>query len=99
MLKLRENKTIGKYFDTDCRVYSGVKDAYGNTCYLVVNNLLNEFRIVGKNPYYSADRKRLPKFVIVPKYLSVIDLKRSTARALEIAFPDYIHPMWTIWDD
>lgn len=99
MLKLKENKTVGKYFDTDCRVYSGIKDIYGNPCYVVVNYMLEEFRIVGKNPYYSMDRKRLPKHVIVPKYLPVIDLKRSTARELEAEFPDYIHNMWQIWDD
>lgn len=99
MLKLKENKTISKHFNSDCHVYSGIKDAYGNPCYTVVNYLLEEFRIVGKNPDYATDRKRLPKHVIVPKYLDVIDLKRSTARELEAMFLDYIHPMWTIWDD
>lgn len=99
MLNLKENKTVGKHFDTDCRVYSGIKDAYGNPCYVVVNYMLEEFRIVGKNPYYATDRKRLPKYVCVPKYLPVIDLKRSTARELEAKFPDYIHNMWQIWDD
>ena len=99
MLKLKENKTVGKHFDTDCWVYSGIKDAYGNPCYVVVNYMLEEFRIVGKNPYYTTDRKKLPKYVCVPKYLPVIDLKRSTARELEAKFPDYIHNMWQIWDD
>ena len=99
MLKLKENKTVGKHFDPDCYVYSGIKDAYGNPCYVVINYMLEEFRIVGKNPYYSTDRKRLPKHVIVPKYLPVIDLKRSVARELEAMFPDYVHNMWTIWDD
>ena len=99
MLKLKENKAVGKYFDSDCYVYSGIKDAYGNPCYVVVNYMLEEFRIVGKNPYYSTDRKRLPKHVVVPKYLPVIDLKRSVARELEAMFPDYVHNMWTIWDD
>lgn len=99
MLKLKENKTVGKYFDSDCHVYSGIKDAFGNPCYVVVNYMLEEFRIVGKNPYYSADRKRLPKYVIVSKYLPVIDLKRSVARELEAMFLDYVHNMWTIWDD
>ena len=37
MIKLKENKTVGKHFDTDCWVYSGIKDAYGNPCYVVVN--------------------------------------------------------------
>ena len=99
MFKLKENKTVAKHFDSDCYVYSGIKDAYGNPCYVVVNYMLEEFRIVGKNPYYSTDRKRLPKHVVVPKYLPVIDLKRSVARELEAMFPDYVHNMWTIWDD
>lgn len=99
MLNLKENKTVGKYFDSDCWVYSGIKDAYGNHCYVVVNYMLEEFRIVGKNPCYTTDRKKLPKYVGVPKYLPVIDLKRSTARELEAMFPDYIHNMWQIWDD
>ena len=99
MLKLKENKTIGKHFNSDCHIYSGIKDAFGNCCYVVVNYMLEEFRIVGKNPCYSTDRKRLPKYVIVPKYLPVIDLKRSVARELEAMFPDYVHNMWTIWDD
>ena len=99
MLKLKENKTVGKHFDSDCYAYSGIKDVYGNSCYVIVNYMLEEFRIVGKNPYYSTDRKRLPKHVIVPKYLPVIDLKRSVARELEAMFPDYIHNMWQIWDD
>jgi len=99
MLKLKENKTVGKHFDTDCWVYSGVKDAYGDPCYVVVNYMLEEFRIVGKNPYYAIDRKRLPKNVVIPKYLPVIDLKRSTARELEAMFPEYVHNMWQIWDD
>lgn len=99
MLKLKENKTVGKHFDSDCYVYSDIKDAFGNPCYVVVNYMLEEFRIVGKNPYYSTDRKRLPKHVIVPKYLPVIDIKRSVARELEAMFPDYVHNMWTIWDD
>lgn len=99
MFKLKENKTVGKYFDSDCYAYSGIKDAYGNPCYVIVNYMLEEFRIVEKNPYYSTDRKKLPKHVIVPKYLPVIDLKRSTARELEAMFPDYVHNMWTIWDD
>lgn len=99
MLKLKENKTVGKHFDSDCYVYSGIKDAFGNPCYIVVNYMLEEFRIVGKNPYYSTDRKKLPKHVIVPKYLPVTDLNRSVARELEATFPDYIHNMWTIWND
>lgn len=99
MLKLKENKTVGKHFSSDCWVYSGIKDAYGNPCYVVVNYMLEAFKIVGKNPYYSTDRKRLPKHVVVPKYLSVIDLKRSVARELEAMFPDYVHNRWTIWDD
>lgn len=99
MLKLKENKTVGKYFDSDCYVYSGIKDAYGNPCYVVINYMLEEFRVVGKNPCYSRDRKRLPKHVIVPKYLPVTDLNRSVARELETMFPDYIHNMWAIWDD
>lgn len=99
MLKLKENKTVGKHFDSDCYAYSGIKDVYGNSCYVIVNYMLEEFRIVGKNPYYSTDRKKLPKHVIVPKYLPVIDLKRSVARELEAMFPDYVHNMWTIWDD
>lgn len=99
MLKLKENKTVGKHFDSDCYAYSGIKDVYGNSCYVIVNYMLEEFRIVGKNPYYSTDRKRLPKHVIVPKYLPVIDIKRSVARELEAMFPDYVHNMWTIWDD
>lgn len=99
MIKLKENKTVGKHFDSDCWVYSGIKDAYGNPCYVVVNYMLEEFRIVGKNPYYAIDRKRLPKNVVIPKCLPVIDLKRSTARELEAMFPDYIHNMWQIWDD
>ena len=99
MLKLKENKTVGKHFDTDCWVYSGIKDDYGNPCYVVVNYMLEEFRIVGKNPYYATDRKRLPKNVVIPKYLPVIDLKRSTARELEAMFPEYVHNMWQIWDD
>ena len=99
MLKLKENKTVGKHFNSDCYAYSGIKDVYGNSCYVIVNYMLEEFRIVGKNPYYSTDRKRLPKHVIVPKYLPVIDLKRSVARELEAMFPDYIHNMWQIWDD
>ena len=99
MLKLKENKTVGKHFDSDCYAYSGIKDVYGNSCYVIVNYMLEEFRIVGKNPYYSTDRKKLPKHVIVPKYLPVIDIKRSVARELEAMFPDYVHNMWTIWDD
>ena len=99
MLKLKENKTVVKHFDSDCYAYSGIKDAYGNPCYVIVNYMLEEFRIVGKNPYYSTDKKKLPKHVIVPKYLPVIDIKRSTARELEAMFPDYIHNMWQIWDD
>lgn len=99
MLKLKENKTVGKHFDSDCYAYSGIKDVYGNSCYVIVNYMLEEFRIVGKNPYYSTDRKKLPKHIIVPKYLPVIDLKRSVARELEAMFPDYVHNMWTIWDD
>ena len=99
MLKLKENKTVVKHFDSDCYAYSGIKDAYGDPCYVVVNYMLEEFRIVGKNPYYTTDRNRLPKHVIVPKYLPVIDIKRSTARELEAMFPDYIHNMWQIWDD
>ena len=99
MLKLKENKTVGKHFDSDCYAYSGIKDVYGNSCYVIVNYILEEFRIVGKNPYYSTDKKRLPKHVIVPKYLPVIDIKRSVARELEAMFPDYVHNMWTIWDD
>ena len=99
MLQLKKDKTVGKHFSSDCRVYSGIKDAFGNRCYVVVNYVLREFRVVGKNPYYSTNRKRLPKHVIVPKYLPVIDLKRSVARELEAMFPDYVHNMWTIWDD
>ena len=99
MLKLKENKTIGKHFSSDCHIYSGIKDAFGNRCYVVVNYVLREFRIVGKNPCYSADKKKLPKHVVVPKYLPVIDLKRSTARELEAMFLDYVRNMWTIWDD
>ena len=99
MLKLKENRTVGKHFDSDCYAYSGIKDVYGNSCYVIVNYILEEFRIVGKNPYYSTDKKRLPKHVIVPKYLPVIDIKRSVARELEAMFPDYVHNMWTIWDD
>ena len=90
MLQLKENKTVGKHFDSDCYAYSGIKDVYGNSCYVIVNYMLEEFRIVGKNPYYSTDRKKLPKHVIVPKYLPVIDLKRSVARELEAMFPDYV---------
>ena len=99
MLRLKENKTVSKHFSSDCRVYSGIKDAFGNRCYVVENYRLKEFRIVGKNPRYSTDRKKLPKYIVVPKYLPVTDLNRSVARELEAMFPDYIHNMWAIWDD
>lgn len=98
MLKLKENKTVGKDFP-DCWVYSGITDAFGNACYLVVNDLMGEFRVVGKNPDYTKQKKSLPNYVHVRKYLVVIDLKRSIARELEAKFPEYVHNMWQIWDD
>lgn len=97
-MKLKENKTIGKAFP-DCWVYSGIQDAFGNSCYVVVNDNLQEFRTIGKNPTYNIQKKNVPRYVRVRKYLDVIDLKRSVARELEKLFPDYIHTTWQIWDD
>lgn len=95
-MTLKENKTINKDF-TDCRVYSGIKDYYGNSCYLVINDDMEEYRIMAKNPDYTKRTKKLPKYVIVPKYLEVIDLHMETATELEKLFPNYKHTTWQIW--
>lgn len=100
-IKLRKNKTVSNYFDSDCTAYSGIKDVFGNICYLIVNDTLKEIRIKAKNKYYAIQKARYKKlgisYINVPRYLEVIDFTKETVDAIEKKYPNYKHPEWTIW--
>lgn len=101
MIKLKINKTVTKRFNSDCTAYGGIKDAFNNTCYLIVNDLLKEMRVVSVNKFYDVQKERYKKVglsdIKVPRYLEVIDLTEETINVIETLFPNYAHSEWSIW--
>ncbi len=88
------------YRNDDVVAYSGFRDAFGGKMYVVINTTLNELRLYGKNPYYQKERKRLDNMkcqhVIVPEYLSVIDVTAKIKKKIEDIFPGYVHSEWQV---
>ena len=84
------------------KVYSGLKDYFGNTMLVLVDDDMQEVRIVSKLPEYNKRRRRLDalnlRHVITPKYAEVIDITRKTYNKIMDNFPDYAHTQWQIWD-
>lgn len=95
-MKRIENKD----FDEEIEVYSGIKDIFGNTCLLLVNNDLKELRIVSKNKDYQKKRKHLNSikcgYVHTPKYGEVINISRNTMTDIMEEFPGYKHTEWIV---
>lgn len=92
-----DNKDFG-----DRKVFSGVKDWFGKKCLLVVDEDLQEIRLVRENEDYKKHRRFLEKrgcgYVITPKYGEIIDFSSRVAREIENIFPGYRHAQWNIWN-
>lgn len=90
-----------KEFLPEIKVFSGVKDVFGNNVLILVNDDLGEFRTVSKNKEYEKQKKELAakklSHVIPEKYLTVIDFTADVVREMEKAFPGYRHTAFQIW--
>lgn len=89
-------------FREGVKVYSGLKDYFGNTMLVLVDDDLQEVRIVSKLPEYNKRRRKLDALrlyhVYTPEYAEVIDITRKTYNKIIKNFPDYAHTQWQIWD-
>lgn len=96
-------KVNSKDFKDGIDVYSGIKDYFGNSCLLLVDNDLKEIRIVRKNEDYNKKRKHLDSIgcskVYTSKYGEVIDITAKTEEKLQSEFPGYKHTQWSVWNE
>ena len=96
-LKQIQNKDFQDRID----VYQGIKDYYGKSCLLLVNNDLMEWKLVQKYANYE-HRKRFfqrNKMNVIPeKYGTVIDVSKETFEQLTAIFEGYRHPSMQVWD-
>lgn len=96
-LKRIDNKDFG-----DRKVFSGVKDWFGKKCLLVVDEDLQELRLLRENNDYAKHRRFLEScgcgYVHTSKYGEIIDVSSRVAREIENLFPGYCHTQWTIWN-
>lgn len=101
MFKEVIGKPINKKFDDGIKIFSGLKDYFGNRCYILVNEDLKELRVVAKDPEYKRKRKSLDSkglpHVIIQEFGIVIDFTREAAKAIEHEFPEYKHTEFSIW--
>lgn len=88
-------------FLPEIKVFSDVKDVFGNNVLILVDDDLEEFRTVAKNKEYGKQKKELAarklSHVIPEKFLTVIDFTADTVRKMEKAFPGYRHTDFQIW--
>lgn len=87
--------------DTSAYDY-GIKDAFGNKAEVWINEALESYTLMGKNPYYKQEQKYLDsikcKGVHVAKHLEVIDITKMTLEKLEELFPDITYkPQFQVW--
>lgn len=88
---------IEKDFNNDCRVFDlKLKDRFNDKYYVLVNDVMESVRFIGKNPYYKRRRKKLDdmnlKHIIIPKWLEVIDIKNDDYKKIKIEFSEYKIP-------
>ena len=84
----------------EIRIYSWFRDAYNNPCYVMVNDYLQELRIVAKNPEYKKRKciyQKLKLNVVVPEFLEVIDITKQTEKVIKENFPGYKHTRFSVW--
>lgn len=85
----------------DVKAFSGLKDYFGHSIYLVINSTMEELRLYGKNPDYKKWRKYLDErklgHVCTPEYLEVIDVSKNTAKFLAENFGGYKHTDFQVW--
>lgn len=87
-----------KDFTGAVKVYGGIRDAFGKSCLLLINEDLHELRVVGKIKVQEKKTGFSKSNVIVRKYGEVIDFTRSMVKEIENMFPGYVHTEWQIWD-
>ena len=89
-------------FRDDIKVYSGLKDYYGHTMLILVDDNIKHLRTVGKLPDYKKHRHMLDvngfSYIGTPEYAEVIDITRATYKKITEEFPGYSHTQWQIWD-
>lgn len=88
-------------FSNEIKVFDGLRDLWGKKFFVLVNNDLNEIRLVAKNAEFGSKKRALAarklNHVIPQKYLEVIDLTKEVATFLEREFPHFKHTEWQIW--
>ena len=88
-------------FGDNIKIFTGLRDIWGKKFFILVNNDLNEIRLVAKNAEFGSRKPALAarklSHVIPPKYLEVIDLTKEVATFLEKEFPHFKHTEWQIW--
>jgi len=101
MFKEVIGKPINKKYDDGTKIYAGLKDFFGNNCYILVNEDLKELRIVAKDSGFKRRRKSLDdkglRNVKINEYLTVIDFTKEASLNIEREFPGYHHTQFSIW--
>ena len=90
---IKECLDYEKDFNSDCKVYDiGVHDSFGEKFYIVKNIVLNSIRFMAKDKEFKRRRKYLDdrdlKYVIIPKWLDVINVTEETYITIQKSFPD-----------
>ena len=88
-------------FGDNIKTFTGLRDIWGKKFFILVNDDLNEIRLVAKNAEFGSRKRALAaqklNHVIPQKYLEVIDLTKEVATFLEREFPHFKHTEWQIW--
>ena len=88
-------------FGDNIKAFTGLRDIWGKKFFILVNDDLNEIRLVAKNAEFGSRKRALAarklNHVIPQKYLEVIDLTKEVATFLEREFPHFKHTEWQIW--
>ena len=98
---MKLKKIENKDFREGIEVYTGIKDYFGKSCLLLINNDLTEWKIVQKYADYECKKnyyQRNKMNVIPKKYGTVIDVTREVFEQLTTMFEGYRHPLMQIWN-
>ena len=90
---IKECLDYEKDFNSDRKVYDiGVHDSFDEKFYIVKNIVLNSIRFMAKDKEFKRSRKYLDdrdlKYVIIPKWLDVINVTEETYKTIQNNFPD-----------
>ena len=82
-------------FGDNIKTFTGLRDLWGKKFFILVNDDLNEIRLVAKNAEFGSRKRELVarklNHVIPQKYLEVIDLTKEVATFLERELPHFKH--------